>query len=328
MHGSTKGGCGTGSNLSRAGSREAGFGPQRQDLGMALLSMTGFGEASDQSGGYAIGIEVRTVNSRYVKLQLRTTEGYASLEPRADKIIREYVKRGTIHCSIRIRHLGSADDYRLNTDILNQYVDQLQAVAASRALPESIRLESLAALPGVVEELSTEAVDAAAIWPLVEPTLRRALQQMSDMRSAEGEALASDLQTQCQAVSRALAQVEQRVPHVAQHYRQRIEERVNEALATLQVTVEPSDLTREICLFADRSDISEEVVRLHSHLRQFDEAMQLQESAGRKLEFICQEMGRETNTIGSKANDAEISLQVVEIKTALERIREQIQNVE
>ncbi|MCG8449476.1 MAG: DUF1732 domain-containing protein, partial [Pirellulales bacterium] len=111
-------------------------------------------------------------------------------------------------------------------------------------------------------------------------------------------------------------------------YRQRITERVNEATSSLNVTVEPADLVREICLFADRSDISEETVRLRSHLNQFDQAMQLKESAGRKLEFICQEMGRETNTIGSKGNDTEISRQVVEIKTALERIREQIQNVQ
>ena len=148
------------------------------------------------------------------------------------------------------------------------------------------------------------------------------------MRADEGLALAKDLEEQCRTVTRALDAIEGRVPAVAEHYRRRIEDRVNESLASLNVTVSPADLVREISLFADRSDISEEIVRLRSHLEQFDNAMQLAESAGRKLEFICQEMGRETNTIGSKANDSEISLQVVEIKTALERIREQIQNVQ
>ncbi|MCH2114503.1 MAG: YicC family protein [Pirellulales bacterium] len=295
---------------------------------MTLLSMTGFGEARDQRDGLAIGVEVRTVNSRYFKLHLRTTEGYGALESHIEPVIRQYVTRGTVHCNVSIQHYGSANDFRLNAEVLNQYIDQLQHIAARRDLDEVLRLEPLASLPGVVEELAANAGEASALWPLVEPTLHTAMGKLSEMRAVEGAALAADLLQQCQTVASALNGVEKRVPHVTENYRLRLEERVNEALASLNVTVEPTDLVREICLFADRSDISEELVRLRSHLHQFDEGMKLQESAGRKLEFICQEMGRETNTIGSKANDSEISLQVVEIKTALERIREQIQNVQ
>lgn len=295
---------------------------------MALLSMTGFGEARAERDGHAISVEVRTVNSRYFKLHLRTTDGYGNLEANVEKVIREYVKRGTVHCSVRIRHLGTADDYRINANVLNQYLDQLQHVAASRDLDEVLRLEPLASLPGVVEELSSEALESSAIWPLVEPSLREAIEQLTEMRTAEGQALADDLTEQCTSVASSLETIEQRAPLVAEHYQQRITEKVNDSLASLNVTIEPSDLVREVCLFTDRSDISEETVRMRSHLKQFAEAMQLEDSAGRKLEFICQEMGRETNTIGSKANDSEISLQVVEIKTALERIREQIQNVQ
>jgi len=295
---------------------------------VSLLSMTGFGEVRDDRDGYAIVVELRTVNSRYFKLHLRITDGYGALESRAEAIIREYIKRGTIHCNVRVRHLGTADDFRLNKNVLNQYLDQLQEVAAVRGLDERLRIEPLAGLPGVVEQMSAEAQDATEAWPLVEPTLRAALEQLSKMRADEGLALAKDLHEQCRVVTQALDIIEGRVPAVGEHYRRRIEDRINESLASLNVTVEPADLVREICLFADRSDISEEIVRLRSHLEQFDKAMQLAESAGRKLEFICQEMGRETNTIGSKANDSEISQQVVEIKTALERIREQIQNVQ
>ncbi len=295
---------------------------------MPLLSMTGFGEVRDDREGYAIVVEVRTVNSRYLKLHLRTTEGYGAIESRAEAVIREFVKRGTIHCNIRVRHLGTADDFRLNKNVLNQYLDQLLEVAAVRGLDERMRLEPLASLPGVVEGISSDAEDASEVWPLVEPSLREALNQLSKMRADEGAALADDLQQQCETVASALTIIEKRIPSVAAHYRQRIEDRVNEALSELNVTVEPADLVREISLFAERSDISEEIVRLRSHLEQFGKAMQLPESAGRKLEFICQEMGRETNTIGSKANDSEISQQVVEIKAALERIREQIQNVQ
>lgn len=295
---------------------------------MPLLSMTGFGEVVEQREGYAIALEIRTVNSRYFKSNIRTTEGYGVLEPLIEAVLRDTVKRGTVTCNLRIRHLASADDFRLNTRILNQYIDQLQSVAAKRNLEEAIRLEPLAGLPGVVEELSAEALDAASLWPIVEPTLHGAIEQLTSMRAVEGEALAADLRDQCVTVALSLGIIEKQAPLVGESYRKRIQDRVNEALASLNVTIEPTDLVREVALYADRADISEEIVRLRSHLQQFAVALELDESAGRKMEFICQEMGRETNTIGSKANDALISQQIVEIKTALERIREQIQNVQ
>ncbi len=295
---------------------------------MPLLSMTGFGEVVEQREGYAIAVEIRTVNSRYFKANIRTTEGYGVLESLIEAVLRDTVKRGNVTCNVRIRHLASAEDYRLNTRILNQYVDQLQSVAATRNLDEVIRLEPLASLPGVVEELSAAALDAASLWPVVEPTLHRAIEQLTSMRAVEGEALAVDLRDQCATVALCLDIIEKQAPQVSETYRKRIQDRVNEALASLNVTVEPADLVREVALYADRADISEEIVRLRSHLQQFAAALGIDESAGRKMEFICQEMGRETNTIGSKANDALISQQIVEIKTALERIREQIQNVQ
>jgi uncharacterized protein (TIGR00255 family) len=295
---------------------------------MPLLSMTGFGDARQERADHALAAEVRTINNRHFKLNLRTTEGYGALESRIEAVVREYVRRGTVNVNVRIRHMSAAEDFRINAEVLENYVDQLQKVAAKRNLPEELRLEPLAQLPGVVEELSAEAHDAESIWPLVEPTLRSALESLTEMRLAEGRALAADLESQCAAVEASLKTIAARAPLVVEGFRQRLQDRVGEALAQFKVAVEPIDLVREVCVFADRSDISEEIVRLRSHLAQFSQALGAAESAGRKLEFICQEMGRETNTIGSKANDAEISHEVVEIKTALERIREQIQNVE
>ena len=290
--------------------------------------MTGFGEVREKRDDYAFAVELRTVNSRHFKLSLRVTEGYGALESPAEKLIREFVKRGTVQCNLRIRHLGAADDYRLNKQLLNLYVDQLQEIAAKRNLDERVRLEPLSSLPGVVEELSEDAEDPAEIWPLLEPLLRSALGSLNEMRAAEGSALGDDLGQQCDMVEESTIAIEKLAPKVVEHYRKRIYDRVSDAMAEFGAALEPNDLIREVALFADRSDISEELVRLRSHLQQFREALQLTESAGRKLEFICQEMGRETNTIGSKANDPDISQQVVEIKTALERIREQIQNVQ
>lgn len=295
---------------------------------MPLLSMTGFGEVVEQRQGYAIAVEIRSVNSRYFKSNIRTTEGYSALEPQVESALRDTVKRGTVSCGLRIRHLTGSEDFSLNTRVLDQYIDQLQSVAAKRGLDEAIRLEPLASLPGVVEQLACESLDAASLWPIVEPILREAIDRLNQMRAAEGEALAADLRSQCATVALCLDVIEKQAPLVIENYRKRLHERVNEALGSLNVTVEPGDLIREVALYTDRADISEEIVRLRSHLQQFAAALDLQESAGRKLEFICQEMGRETNTIGSKANDSLISQQIVEIKTALERVREQIQNVE
>lgn len=295
---------------------------------MPLLSMTGYGDARHERADHALSAEVRTINSRHFKLNLRTTEGYGALESRIEAVVREYIRRGTISVNIRIRHISAAGDYRINVDVLEAYLDQLQKLAAKRSLNEELRLEPLAQLPGVIEELSSEAHDADAVWPLLKPALREALEKLGSMRSAEGAALAADLAAQCATVETSLNKIAVRSPQIADLYRRRLQERIDEALAQFKTALEPIDLVREVCLFADRSDISEEIVRLRSHLQQFGQALAAPESAGRKLEFICQEMGRETNTIGSKANDAEISQEVVEIKTALERIREQLQNVE
>jgi uncharacterized protein (TIGR00255 family) len=158
--------------------------------------------------------------------------------------------------------------------------------------------------------------------------LRQALANLAKMRAEEGVALAADLAHNGRQIMEQLDAITKRAPEVVQSYQTRLMQRVEQALSDLNVTVQPADLLREVSLFADRSDISEEIVRLRSHLQQYEAALMLPESSGRKLEFIAQEMGREVNTIGSKANDAEISKLVVEIKTALERIREQIQNVE
>jgi len=299
--------------------------------------MTGFGDARQECEDYSIAVEIRTINSRYLKLNLRTTERFGAIDARIEKVAREFIKRGTINLNVRIGQQAGMDDYHLNPRVLGYYVDQLQAIASERGLDESIRLEPLGLLPGVIVESNSTPHNPEQIWKLVEPVVRLAFENLTRMRAAEGEALAADLCAQCNKIVLCLDQIEMRQPIVAEHYRNRLLERVNEVLSSLKVTLEPADLVREVCLFAERADISEETVRLRSHLRQFEETLHASPppptganrgEAGRKLEFICQEMGRETNTIGSKASDADISLQVVEIKTALERIREQIQNVQ
>jgi uncharacterized protein (TIGR00255 family) len=180
----------------------------------------------------------------------------------------------------------------------------------------------------VVDERSAFPLDADAIWPVVELAIRQALDGLARMRQEEGRAMASDLAENCRAIAVELEAVERLAPRVVESYRQRLTEKLTKLLDEYSVTVQVGDVVREVGLFAERSDISEELVRLRSHLEQFVSIMAAGESNGRKLEFVTQEMFREANTIGSKSNDAEIARHVIEIKSGIERIREMIQNVE
>jgi uncharacterized protein (TIGR00255 family) len=212
--------------------------------------------------------------------------------------------------------------------VLESYRSQLDAYLQRYSASNSVGLETLLQLPGVVDPAGRAGLDPRDDWPVIEDVLREALGAVVKMRADEGAALLADLTANGRVVEQFLDKVAERAPEVSDSYRERLAQRVNKALAELNVTLQPADLIREVSLFVDRSDVSEETVRLRSHLQQYAEALNLSESSGRKLEFIVQEMGREVNTIGSKANDAEISRYVIEIKSALERIREQIQNVE
>jgi uncharacterized protein (TIGR00255 family) len=290
--------------------------------------MTGFGEAHQQQGGLTVSVEVRTSNSRYLKLSVRTSEGYGSIESHVESIVRRRVRRGTIQVNVRVERARAPEDYKINVDVLDSYRQQLQAIQSRWNPSQSIAADSLLLLPGVVNEDVTAMVDAGEDWPVIRETVETAIESLDRMRVEEGRAMAADLEANCLAIKASLDEVQRRAPLVVEAYRTRLKERLNKTLAEFDVTLDPSDVLKEVGLFADRCDISEEIVRLRSHLEQFEATMQSPESSGRKLEFLTQEMVREANTIGSKASDVEISRHVIEIKAAMERIREMIQNVE
>lgn len=295
-----------------------------------LQSMTGFGEAHCRRDGLSVSIEIRAINNRFLKLSVRTSDGCSALEPLIETALRQGIRRGTIQVNLRVDRRRSPEDYKINVDVLEQYHKQLCSLAGQydKAGAKAPSLESLLLLPGVVDETLDKTADATADWPLIEPTLREALENLSRMRGEEGRAMAADLEANCSSVVECLDRIERRAPLVVEEYRNRLHERLQRVLAEYKVSLEPVDLIKEVGLFTDRSDISEEIVRLRSHLQQFRATMEMPESTGRKLDFLTQEMFRETNTIGSKANDVEIAKDVIEIKTAVERIREMIQNIE
>lgn len=292
-----------------------------------LVSMTGFGEAHSQGGPLEIAAEVRTINSRHLKFSLRCPEAYSVLEPLIETLVRDKFRRGTVQLNLRVSRATAADDYRINRAVLESYLRQVDEVVSEHRA-DDVPIASLLSLPGVIEENRSRVEDPQADWEVIEPVVAAACEAASKFRLREGQALADDLITQCAAINGSLQSIADRAPKLGDEYRQRLTGRIDRALAGMDITLQPTDVIREVAIYCDRSDISEEVVRLRSHLEQFERTVKLADGGGRKLEFITQEMGREVNTIGSKANDTEISANVVDMKTALERIREQIQNVE
>ena len=229
---------------------------------------------------------------------------------------------------MQIDREAKPDDYRLNQVVLHGYLKQLEEAFGTAISRDAAQLAPLLALPGVIHEPTAELDELEAQWPRIEGVLNEALARLAKMRIDEGRSMAADLNANARTIAAELTKIEVRAPLVVEAYRSRLGERLNKLLAEVGVQAGPADVIREVGLFAERSDISEEIVRLRSHLEQFDDVMASDESQGRKLEFLTQEMFRETNTIGSKANDAEIARHVIEIKTAIERMREMIQNVE
>jgi uncharacterized protein (TIGR00255 family) len=292
--------------------------------------MTGYGEASFQSEFLAIGIELRALNNRYLKVSLRASEPYNLLESEFEKVVRKTVKRGTLQIHLRCTRQCAAQDYQINSVALRSYLKQLLVVTGEFSLPNGgdALLSQALALPGVVPEPGTSGLKVDEEWPILERVLEAALGKLQAMRQDEGRAMAEELLNLRDQIAGQLATIRERAPHVALLYRDRLLERVRALLSEVDVKIDRSDLIKEVSIFAERSDIAEEVVRLASHLEQFQVIVNEPESAGRKLEFLTQEMFREANTIGSKASDVAISRHVVEIKGALEKIRELIQNVE
>ena len=295
-----------------------------------LLSMTGYGEASYQSEKLSLGIELRAVNNRYLKVILRAGEPYTLLEGEFEKVVRRTIKRGTLQIHLRCQRQYELQDFPINAVALRSYLTQLRNVCAELGLPEnsSALVAQILALPGVAPEPATFSLKLDKEWPLIERVLQEALDRLQTMRQDEGRAMAQELLLHRDHILAELDCIRQRAPQVALLYRDRLLERLRDLLREKDVQIDASDILKEVSIFAERSDIAEEIVRLASHLEQFQAVMNESESAGRKLEFLTQEMFREANTIGSKAGDVEISRRVVEVKATLEKIRELVQNVE
>jgi uncharacterized protein (TIGR00255 family) len=291
-----------------------------------IVSMTGFGDASAQSNGTHYLVEIRSLNNRYFKAVIKLPETLAGLEPEIEVMLRERLGRGSITFVLKVRTDSADAAYPINTAALESYIRQIRTIPAfSQA---HLDLSALLALPGVCQEPADDSEEIAKHSPVIRELTARAIEKLEAMRAREGASLFTDLKKHLAIVEANVVAVEQRAPLVVQEYHKRLAARVNELLRTGELKVDESDLIKEVAVFAERSDISEEIQRLRHHCRQFLDSCQTGEHAGRKLDFITQEMLREANTIASKANDAVVAGHIVEVKGAIDRLKEQVQNVE
>ena len=292
-----------------------------------LLSMTGYGEARAETGGVSVSVEIRAVNNRYLKVNLRCPEPYHALEAEIEKAIRKQVKRGTLQVQLNIRRQPRPEDYQLNVFALRTLMQQVRVLEAEfgGALTP---IGSILALPGVVAEPQTDGSAPQEEWAFLEPVFQSALSKLQAMRQEEGKAMAAELQAHTREIAAALEQVRSRTPKVVEGYHERLREKICQLLREQGIEPDPAQLLREVALFAERTDVNEELVRLASHLEQLSDTLRERESPGRKLDFLIQEMVREVNTIGSKGNDVEIARHVVAMKATIEKMRELVQNVE
>lgn len=296
-----------------------------------ICSMTGQGRATSSKDGMEIEAEVRSVNNRFLKVTFKLSEVLQPFELAIEGIVREQVKRGSVHVAVRISGAGEAQAARISEPVLQQYLDQMKPIFGSAknlwvAGGVSAEIGSLLNLPGVLVPGSLR--DDNSVLALTIETVSEALRDLNSMRQVEGQAMADQLRMLVAQVRGLRDSIEVRAPSVLTEYRKRLEGRVRTALSELGHSASELDLLREVLQFSDRCDVREELVRLASHLDRFEETLSGGESQGRRLDFLIQEIFRETNTIGAKANDAAIAHSVVNIKTSVEQMRELVQNVE
>ena len=294
-----------------------------------IRSMTGFGVASTEVDGARYVAEVRALNSKYFKALVRLPEDLQGLEGEVEPILARRLNRGSVVLTVRFSDVSADAAAQVNAKALRQYLDQVRSVAGGDEAGLSIDLGALLALPGVVISDTGEALIERA-RPVLLRLVDEACARVLVMRSREGETLHDQLHKHRRQIADRLTVIARRAPEVVAQYRQRLRERIDALLAESSSALRDEDLIREVAVYAERSDITEEVSRLQGHLEQFAEIIDGDdgEPSGRTLDFLSQEMLREANTIASKCLDVEISREIVEVKGDIDRIKEQVQNVE
>lgn len=291
-----------------------------------LKSMTGFGRAEGDTTFGKVIVESRSVNHRYCDINIKLPKRLSLFENRIKEIIRSQVSRGRIDVLLRLDNLGEEKvQLSVDLDLAKQYYRVLQDLKEKLQLKDEITLNLLAGSKDLITT-KEESGDIEPYWQEVLPILKHSFKNMDDMKRLEGESLTKDLQQRLEHLAKELQMIKQQFPSRLKTTLARLHERLRSLLEGMEI--DPSRFQQEVALLAERTDITEEIVRAESHLAQFGTLLEGNEPVGRKMDFLLQEIHREVNTVSAKANDAEISQRVVEMKSELEKIREQVQNIE
>jgi len=293
-----------------------------------LKSMTGFGRGEFMDAEHRLVVEVKAVNHRYNEIVIRMPKNLGSLEDKIRKTVAATLQRGRIDVFVTVDEYGEKNrGVRVDKELAIAYHKALKELGELLGAPAGDSAHQISRYPDVlrVEEVST---DVEGLWAKLQTAVEAAVQNLMAMRLAEGANIEQDMAARVDAIAANVDAVEARAPQVLAEYREKLLARMREVLAAVGAEPDEARLLQEAALFGDRISIAEELVRLRSHLRQFKETLSSGEAVGRKLDFIVQEMNRETNTIASKANDFTVANVVVEIKSEIEKVREQIQNIE
>lgn len=295
-----------------------------------IQSMTGFGEASGQLHGAHYSLEVRSLNNKYFKANLRIPDELNALEPALESALRSRIARGSLVLTVSVAEQSEKAALDINHRALSKYIGQLRESPEFASGQLHIQLAPLLTLPGVLQKPPAEDRSLDEVRAALLKLLDEACEHLLSMRRREGLVLVDDLMSHHAMISARLAEIRERAPQVVADYQSRLHERVNALLEELGRAIDPADLIKEVAIFAERSDIAEEVTRLGAHLDQLAELLSREDGrpVGRTLDFLTQEMLREANTIASKSSDAEISRNIVEVKGGIDRIKEQVQNLE
>ena len=293
-----------------------------------VKSMTGFGRCETEINGRAITVEIKSVNHRYFEFSCRVTRGYGFLEDKLKAFVNSRVARGKIDMFVSV---GAADDVpcevAVNHSLVSGYLTAMKEISDAYGIENDASVVSISRFPDVFT-VSKAAVDEEQLTADVLSAAGQALDSFIAMREAEGERMKADILGRAQTILGIVSEIEERSPQTVTEYETRLLDRIRQTLENLSVEVDEQRILTEVAVFADKVAVAEETVRLRSHFEQLSEFLERNEPVGRKIDFIIQEMNREANTIGSKVQDAVLAHKVVDIKSEIEKIREQVQNIE
>ena len=291
-----------------------------------IRSMTGFGRAQAAVEGFNITVEIRSVNHRYFEFYAKLPRTYSFLEEKVKALLSTGISRGKVECSIQLE--ATADEsvvVSVNEPLAKGYVDAIKEISEKFGLADDLSALSVARFSDVLA-ISKAPVDEEALWAKVSPVVNEALQGFISMRETEGKKLSEDVLSRADTIIENVSYIEERSPETVKLYSEKLLERMKNVLGDTQI--DESRILTEAAVYADKVAVAEETVRLRSHIEQLHEMLGSSEAVGRKLDFLVQEINREANTIGSKAQDVDIARRVIDIKAEVEKIREQIQNIE